>query len=146
MSRLEELLASLQYKLVPLPTGTRPVWEAAYAVGEALRISDEPHAWRQIIQLADDLARESAPLKIALAVTPPESTGSPRFDAFIAGLTEYRLRGLPCPDWVHDPALTLADEWDVESLPALRGAARDVTPDEFSKRGIFVDPRELESL
>jgi len=146
LSRLEELLAALQYRLAPIPTSTRGVWEAAHAVGAALMSEDEASAWRHVVQLADDLAREPDATKVALAVTPPASTGSARYDALIAGLTDYRLRGLPCPAWVHDPRYSLADEWDVETLPSLREAARNATPEEFSRHGIYLDPRELESV
>jgi len=146
LSRLEELLAALQYRLTPIPTTSRGVWEVAYAVAAAVLASDEANAWRQVIQLADDLAREPAATRIALTVTPPPSTGSARYDALIAGLTEYRLRGLPCPAWVNDSRYSLADEWDVETLPSLREAARNATPEEFSRHGIYLDPRELESV
>jgi hypothetical protein len=146
LSRLEELLSALQFRLAPIPTGSMAVWETAHCIGDALDESDEVTAWRHVVGLADDLAREPAPTRIALAVTPPLPTGSARYDALIAGITEYRLRGIPCPDWVNEPRYRLVEPWDVESLPSLRNQARKRTPREFLKHGVYLDPRELQSL
>jgi transcriptional regulator with XRE-family HTH domain len=145
-SRLEELLAPLEYRLGPVPTGTRGVWEAALAVQEALAERDETTAWRQVIQLADDLEREEPALRVALAVAPPAGTGSPRFDALIAGVTDYRLRGLPRPTWLDSTDFRLSDPWDVEPLHELREEARRSTPRELARHGVYLHARELESV
>lgn len=146
ISRLEQLLSRLDYQLSPLPTQTRPVWEAAEAVRTALQADDQAAAWRQIVQLADDLAREPGATRVALTVTPPSPTGSARFDALIAGVTEYRLRDLPRPDWLGGPQYSLTEPWDVEPLPQLREKARRATPAEFIRHGVYLHARELESV
>jgi transcriptional regulator with XRE-family HTH domain len=145
-SRLEQLLESLEYRLTAVPTRTRAVWQAADAVRAALDERDEDTAWRQVIQLADDLAREPAAHRVALSVTRPASTGSRRFDALVAGVTALRLRGLPLPGWVDDPWYRLEDDWDVEPLDELRPAARRATPREIARHGVYVHEREFESL
>jgi len=145
-ARLDELLSALHYRLSPLPTRTRGVWEAAAAIRSALDEQDDSTAWRQVIQLADDLAREPDAVRVALAVTPPLTTGSPRFDALVAGVTEYRLRGLPLPAWLEDAQYRLTDVWDVEPLAQLQEAARDATPPELARHGVYLHASELESV
>lgn len=146
VDRLEQLLAPLGYRVSALPTRGRPVWEAAAAIRESVQSEDAPRAWRELIQLADDLAREPDATRVALAVTPPLPTGSARHDAVLAAVTDYRLRGLPKPGWLDDPAYTLAEPWDVEPISALRRAARRNTPPEIRRHGVYLHRQELESL
>lgn len=148
VSRLEELLACLGQRITLLPTTRRPVWEAAVVVAAALADADERRAWREVIQLSDDLRASDAAVRVALSVTEPPPTGDPRYDALIAGVVDHWLgRGrLPRPSWVRAPERIVEPAWDVEPLPELRAAARQVTPGALARHGVYVAASEFESV
>ena len=145
VDRLEELLRGLGYGLSALPTRRRTVADAADAVYEWLRKAEPNRAYRELIQLNDDLAAEHGALRVALTVAPPAMVGDRRFDAFIAALVEYRLRSerLPIPEWISEPGRRLEEEWIVDEFAA--HDIKAVTPKPFRDRRIFLDPAELES-
>jgi len=141
-------LRALGHQTTLLPTRTRPVWEAAIAVRAALDASNEPLAFREVIQLADDLAHETAAIRVALSVTPPPPVGDARFDALIAAVTDYRLTSVraPRPEWLARTEYRLVDPWDVENVPALRPGARLRTPPSIRRHGIYLAESELASV
>lgn len=148
VSRLEELLAALNHQIILVPTRTRPVWVAAADIRELLESGDSRTAWREVIQLSDDLVREPPPLRLALAITRPHTAEDVRYDALIAAVVDYRLSedALPRPAWLDDPAFTLREPWDVEPLESLRHAARQQTPPAIARHGIFMAASELASV
>lgn len=148
VGRLEELLAPLGQRITFLPSERRPVWEAAVAVADAVADADERRAWREVIQLSDDLNASDGAVRVALSVAEPPPTGDLRYDALIAGVVDHWLsRGrLPRPTWVRAPERTLEPAWDVEPLPELRAAARETTPRAFARHGVFVAASEFESV
>jgi transcriptional regulator with XRE-family HTH domain len=145
---LETWLRALGHQTTLLPTRTRPVWEAAVAVRAALEANDETLAFREVIQLADDLAHESAAIRVALSVTAPPPVGDARFDALIAAVTDYRLTSAraPRPEWIASNNYRLSEPWDVESVPALRADARRRTPASIRRHGVFLADSELASV
>lgn len=145
VDRLDALLARLGYGLSALPTRRRTVADAADAVYEWLRKGQPNRAYRELIQLNDDLAGEHGALRVALAVAPPAPVGDRRFDAFIAALVEHRLYSerLPVPEWTSEPRRRLEEPWTVDEFAG--DDIRAVTPKPFRDRGIFLDPAELES-
>lgn len=147
LSRIEHLLAPLGQRLTLLPTRSRPAWEAAASVAAALARSDLNSAWREIIQLSDDLVREPPAIRVALAVSPPLPVGDRRYDALLAGIVDHRLTedGLPRPDWLDDPHFSLDQAWDVEVLPELRASARANTPGAIARHGVYLAAAELAS-
>ena len=148
VSTLETWLRALGHQTTLIPTRTRPVWEAAIAVRRALEANNETLAIREVIQLADDLAHESAAIRVALSVTPPPPVGDSRFDALIAAVTDYRLTSAraPRPEWLASAKYRLVDPWDVESVPALRADARKQTPASIRRHGIYLAESELASV
>ena len=86
VSGLERHLQALLYRLTVLPTRRRPAWEAALDVADHLSAADEASAFREILQLSDELAQSSADIRVALVVTPPPGTKDARFDALLAGV------------------------------------------------------------
>lgn len=145
---LERLLAPLGQQVSLVPSTTRPVWRAAVDIHFALAEKKPNHAWRECIQLADDLEREAPAVRVALAVGRPRPVGDRRYDALIAAITDYRLSedDLPRPDWLDDPAYCLDEPWDIEPIPALRQAAREQTPEAFVRHGIYAAASEFASV
>ncbi|MEZ5117186.1 MAG: helix-turn-helix domain-containing protein [Candidatus Nanopelagicales bacterium] len=148
VSRLEQLLAAMGQRLVVLTTTSPPVYEAATAIRDALADGDQDGALREVIQVADDLARADGATCVALALTRPGPVGDRRWDALLAAVVDHRLteRGLPRPRWVDDPAYRLDEPWDVEELTELQAAARAATPDAISSHGVFLAAEELGSV
>jgi len=148
VGRLELLLTALGQRMTVLPTRTRPVWEAAVALRQALDEGNESTAWREIIQLADDLAREDGATRVALTVTRPLLVGDTRYDALLAAVTDLRLSQdrLPRPAWLDASAYRLDPPWDVEVIPALQSKARRQTPRAVARHGVFLRAAELASM
>jgi transcriptional regulator with XRE-family HTH domain len=148
VGRLELLLTALGQRVTVLPTRTRPVWEAAVALREALDEGNQSTAWREIIQLADDLARENGATRVALTVTKPLPVGDARYDALLAAVTDFRLSQdrLPRPEWLDDSEYRLEEPWDVEEIPALQSVARRQTPEAIARHGVFLREAELASV
>jgi len=147
-TRLNKLLAPLDYQLAILPTRLRPAHQAAADIGRALARADERTALREVVQLSDDLQRADPATRVALVVAPPATTGQARYDALVAAVVDVLLSrdGLPRPAWLDEPARVLIDPWDLEPVPALRAAARLVTPLAAGRHGIYLDPAELLSV
>jgi transcriptional regulator with XRE-family HTH domain len=148
VGRLELLLTALGQRVTVLPTRTRPVWEAAVALREALDEGNQSTAWREIIQLADDLARETGATRVALTVTKPLLVGDARYDALLAAVTDFRLSQdrLPRPEWLDDSEYRLEEPWDVEKIPDLQSVARRQTPEAIARHGVFLREAELASV
>lgn len=131
-----------------LPTLTRPVADAADEIRGLLRSGQESAAFRQLIQIADDLSREHGALRVALTVAPPATVGDKHFDAFLAALVEHRLAAeqLPVPEWVSEPDRYLDEPWFVVDIPEFVEDARKTSPPEFVNHGVYVNASELESV
>ena len=148
VSRLEHLLHELGSRLTVLPCRRRPVWAAGEAVRRALEAHDERSAWREVIQLNDDLREVDRATCVALAIAPPGRTGDPRFDALLAAVTDCALvdARLPRPGWLDEDAWNLKEPWDVEEIPSLQKAARKATPPAIRRHGVFLDRAVLRSI
>lgn len=148
VGRLGRILNALDCQLTVLPSRRRPVWEAGDAVRRALDSGDERTAWREVIQLNDDLRSVDRATCVALAIAPPGPTGRPRFDALLAAVTDTVLvdARLPRPQWLDEEPWTLTEPWDVEEVPSLRAAARKATPAAVRRHGIYLDRAVLRSV
>jgi transcriptional regulator with XRE-family HTH domain len=144
-ARLDRLLRPLGYQLSVIPSRLGTAVEAAEGVREHLLDRNEERAKRSVWQLAADLQDADPALRVALCITPPAPTTSPRYDALIAAVCDYLLTDshLPIPTWVHEPWRTLDTPWDVESVPSLRKRARELTPTVIGSHGVFLNPGEL---
>jgi transcriptional regulator with XRE-family HTH domain len=147
VSGLERHLQALLYRLTVLPTRRRPAWEAALDVADHLRAADEASAFREILQLSDDLAQSPADIRVALVVTPPPHTKDARFDALLAGVVDYWLQecSAPRPAWLDEPSRTIDVHWFVEPLEELHEAARQATPPPILSHGVVLAEAELRS-
>lgn len=148
VSRLEHLLKELGTQLTVIPSSRRPVWAAGDDVKSALESHDERWAWREVIQLNDDLRAVDRATCVALAIAPPARTGDARFDALIAGVTECALvdARLPRPEWLDEDAWKLDTFWDVEPIASLQASARRATPSAMRRHGVYLDRAVLASI
>jgi transcriptional regulator with XRE-family HTH domain len=146
VGRLDRLVAPLGYSVTVLPTRRRTVADAAEAVFGWLQRENADRAYRELIQLNDNLASEHGALRVALTVTPPAPVGDRRFDAFIAALVEHHLAAerLPIPGWTSDPARRVDEPWVVD-----KSAGDDIeamSPESFRRHNVLIDPSELASV
>lgn len=147
VATLDRLVSATGQRLAVLPTPSRTVAEAAEAIWDCLRHHDERRAFREFVQLSDDLQRESGAIRVALTVTPPAPVGDRRYDALIAALVEHLLADrLPVPTWTSEPARTLHEPWYVEDLPEARERTREETPASFARHRVFLSATELASV
>ncbi len=148
VSTFTRLLAATGHRLVLIPSRGTTAAETADAVRDALDRGDEPRAFREVLQLADDLVSSPPEIRIALAAAPPASTGDERYDALVAGVVEYRLseRALPLPGWVSEPARSASTPWFVDTTPGTEELSRARSPEPFSRRNVFLDAAELASV
>lgn len=94
---------------------------------------------------AGDLAAERGANRLALALTPPETTGRPEWDAALAGVTEYRLNhvGIPLPEWtrgVRAPELTV-----VSGSKRPQPIHPEAVPQELLARNVLIERVVLQS-
>lgn len=144
---LDRLLRAAGFRLAALPTQSATVAEAADSTARFVAADNEDGAYRAVIQLADDLAREHGAERVALTVAPPPPTGDVRFDAFIAGVVDFRLAAerLPRPKWLTDGP-RLAPPWFVDRWSIGNSAVIEATPPQLRSRGVIIDAAELSSV
>ena len=143
--RLADLVAATGQRLAVLPTRAHTVADIADAIYEALRTGERERAFRLLVQLGDELAAETGPVRVAIAVTPPAPVGDLRYDAYIAALVEHSLTAdrLPVPDWVREPGRVLEQPWRIDRTAGAELEA--ATPAAFRRHGVFVDAGDLVS-
>jgi transcriptional regulator with XRE-family HTH domain len=140
---LGTLLRATGQRLAALPTTSRTVAETADAIYLALRRRDDDRAYREVLQLNDDLRRSSPDVRVALSVLTPPPTSSQRYDALLAALVEYHLKTGPRPSWLHEPYRSLAERWYVNDNPYLHESSIAASPKEFARRNIALAESEL---
>jgi transcriptional regulator with XRE-family HTH domain len=145
---LDRFLAPTGHRLVVLPSRATTAAETGEAVRDALAENDHERAFREIIQLSDDLASSEPAIRVALVAAPPPLTDAPRYDALLAGVVEYRLtqNQLPVPAWVEEPARSAEAPWYVDPTPGTEALSREHSPESFTRRNVYLDVSELASV
>jgi transcriptional regulator with XRE-family HTH domain len=145
---LGRIAHGLGYQVALLPAGYLTAIEAAERVSETIETQGAPRAEIHLLQLADDLAGAEPALRCALVAAAPPLTGDQRFDAWLAGLVEYRLSevGVTAPKWVNDPERFNPAEWVVGGLSSLADVVRDRTPGPLRRRGVLISEDDLVSI
>jgi transcriptional regulator with XRE-family HTH domain len=140
VSTLEKLLAATGYGLFALPIRTADVTEAARAIRAQLGKGNTQGAIRTLIQLNDNLISEHGLLRGVLGLSEPESTGSPVWDAALAGLVSWRLseENIPIPAWVDKDRFFLSRPRGLRIDPADPLPTASDIPPEFARRGVLV--------
>lgn len=112
-------------------------------VHEAPVVKLLPHVVQAVVDL-----RATSPSQVALELAPPPSTGDRRWDALVAGVAEQEARraGVPVPEWTREPTRSLGRPWypHASKAAAERLQVRSVTPPEFLRRNVFLDPEKIE--
>lgn len=88
---------------------------------------------------ADDRSRSEA------IVGKPDSTGDPRYDAYLGALAEHlaAVHGLDRPAWATEPGRFLDCFWFVSDVPGFRAVSIAQAPAAFRRRGVFIPERSL---
>jgi hypothetical protein len=103
---------------------------------------------RSCAQFASDFSHITDPVEQEAALGAPEGTGQQRLDCLVAGIADYKARqaGLETPPWTVNARYDMFPSWFITSASGLMAYLMSVTPPEFSVRGVFLDPRDLESV
>ncbi|MEZ2392134.1 hypothetical protein AB6813_21850 [bacterium RCC_150] len=121
----------------------------AEIISRELANGDVDFAFRIMVTAIADF-RQTSPSNYEDFLIPPGSTGSLRWDTLLAAVIgrECERLGIPKPPWTQPKAL--AEDWVVTILPNAteRWLARikSGTPVEFSRLGIWIHARDLESM
>ena len=121
----------------------------AEIIRRELAHGDLDFAFRVMTKAVADF-RHTSPENREDFLLPPESTGSTRWDTLLAAVIgrECGRLGIPRPPWTAPEPL--AEEWVVTTLPAPSerwlARIRAGTPEEFSRLGLWVHARDLETL
>ena len=97
--------------------------------------------------LLDDFRKRcgTAREKTALVCDPPEATGHPETDAYLAALTESLCQesGLQPPAWTEQPGYYLKRPWFAGGLESLKAILLAESPAPFRRRNLFVSANAL---
>jgi len=79
---------------------------------------------------------------------PPDSSGSLKWDAFLAAVVEREClrRDVETPRWVDDPSRFLQPFWYLSKNPALHEWERSTAPAAFVRHGILAAAEEVASV
>ncbi len=143
----ERVAGALGVTFVPVPVrGRTPAAISAAAIAAADDSGDHRLAYRQFIQLADDLIAVDPVTRVMLSAEEPERTGK-RWDDAVAALVEYRLTeaGAPLPAWVTRRQGNANVTWEPQrsTRPLPIRADVEKVPDPFRRRGILIEENEL---
>lgn len=150
------------------PRRLRRIVEAA---GARLRVEPEIDYAASVVGLArsirQDLAQsdESAPVRKAAEFThrfrsvddhtrrrmvaaEAPSIGDPRWDAFVAALTEWLTvqTGMPVPAWVRQPSRYLDTGWWVTPMKSMHAWEYAGAPASFKTRGVYLHRDSLTNV
>lgn len=148
VSTLDRLASGFEAQVAIIPSRRLTAQTAAAVVKNSLKTGDVGRARSAVFQLADDLAAAPPALRAALVVSPAPRTGDRRYDAWIAGLVEFRLQeiGIPAPAWVEEDDRTAPQEWVVSGIEELRDLTRSDTPEPLFRRRVLIDSADLVSV
>ena len=145
-STLERIAGAAGVRLLAFPAGGAAfVSETAGALRERVNAGDDAGAYRQLIQISDDLVRTTPATAALLSYVEPVSTGR-GWDAAIAGVVEWRLaqKGAMLPEWIHSYGVRVDQKW--EPLPTPYEIAPEYVPEPLLRRNVWIEQAELESV
>ncbi len=145
----QRIADALGVTFVPvLARGRSTVAASADAIARAEDAGDHRLAYRQFIQLADDLAAVDPVTKVLLSAEEPDLTGR-RWDDAVAALVEYRLveAGAPLPGWVTERGGDADEPWEPQRAAVPLPFPADITAvaEPFLRRGVLIEENELAS-
>ncbi|MDR5699585.1 helix-turn-helix domain-containing protein [Agromyces aerolatus] len=142
---VERALRGAGHRLIAIPTVRADASAIAADMRLALGEGRADRALRGFLQLNDNLRAEHGAVRMALALTEPESTGSREWDAAIAAITEHHLAAerLPVPSWALSPSRTLRRSWVLGESEYTLAPEPSRVPPEFLRRRVLVDADTL---
>jgi hypothetical protein len=118
--------------------------------------------WRQTLQdgrapffgeignLLDDFRERctTAEERLALVGEPPEATGQPETDAYLAAVAESLCRefALPPPAWTEHSRYYLRRPWFAGGLQSLKAILLAESPTAFRRRNLFISANALQRV
>jgi len=118
-------------------------WRTDWQVGRAPFFGD-------IGNLLDDFRQRcrTAEERTALVCDPPESTGQPETDAYLAALAESLCRegGMRPPAWTEQQRFYLKRPWFAGGLESLKAILLAESPAPFRRRNLFVSANALDRV
>lgn len=144
---LEKAAAGLGARLIAVTLDNVPlVADTAAFIRKYVEVGDEEGAYRAFLQLGNDLEEATAVNQVLISVTRPTSI-SPKWDAAIAGLVEWRLaqKSSPVPEWVTEIAGEQQWRWAPGVGPRLFEPRSEEVPEPLRERGIWIEEGELQA-
>jgi hypothetical protein len=131
--------------------GTMPwkeisVRELAEEIAACLAKGDSSAATRLAFRFIERYDKSDWETRYLLTADPPETTGSDRYDALVAGIVEFASasHGVVAPAWVNNDSFFLSEWWFVSGVPSLHADALVHSPISLARRGVFVTQGALE--
>lgn len=148
LGTIDACLAPLGYSLMLVPTRLASASAIAIEVQKELSRNRFDNAFRNVIQLSDNLRSASKETLIALTLSQPPTTSDIKFDALMAGICEHYLsnKDLHVPDWINGDRFALTSEWIVDRFEKNASLLRKVTPVAILKHGVLLSQDELMSV
>ena len=146
-----EALAALQSDSLYATYSASTIPSAAAQLRTDLSINrSETDMLRVVIQASDDFRKLSRQTDRDFFLTEPSPTGSPEWDALIAGLAVHLCREAKmdrAPMWTTDPSRSIDFVWWVDSAaPAARAQLLQQAIPAMRARGVIMSRRNLESV
>jgi transcriptional regulator with XRE-family HTH domain len=145
LATLERLLQACDHDVEVLARprvrrGAASLAQLAPTIADDLGDDREQDAVRLLFGFADDFRGSSRPGRIALIRDEPAPTGSPGFDAALAGIAELFAAegGIAAPSWVEDPSRFVEPWWFLASRPAFHAYTLAHTPAVLARHGVFI--------
>lgn len=142
---LERLLRETGHRIIAIPGVGVDAAETADRIASA---PSPDSALRAFLDYSDSLAAATGVDRVVLGIAEPHPTGSPAWDAALAGLVDYWFTKskLPKPDWINSssrfldkPQSPQLGKYDLPPDP-------DQVPREFLQRNVLLERRTLESV
>ena len=108
----------------------------------------EEGAFRSVIDLRNDLRAASDDELDSLVADRPPLSGTPRWDAFVAGVVEDACehRGQKAPSWTEEAKRFIDPPWHVSTDAYFRKLEEETTPVSLAHHGVLIAALELASL
>lgn len=145
-STLERIASAAGVKILAVQSeGAAFVSETTEVLRERVASGDVEGAYRQLIQISDDLSGATATTCVFLTYIEPSAI-SPGWDAAVAGVVEWRLtqKLAPLPEWIQRFGSAVDEPWEPLSAP-YKINEQDV-PEPLRRRNIWIEQAELESV
>ncbi len=122
------------------------VRQLAEEVSECLAKGDASAATRLVFRLLERYDKSDWETRARITHEQPDTTGSNRYDALLAGIVEYACasHGVVAPNWVNDQTYFLDQWWFVSGMITLHANALVHSPISLARRGVFVTEGALE--